>query len=489
MGQRSELLSDVATVHGPYARESLRRLVAEIDPDLSALVSIWPETYSHTLTESWAFGLPVIATDIGAIAERIRRHGGGFLIPVDDPGQAAKMVLDLVEDPASVEYLRRAVPRSAVRSRAAMAEDYRALYDEVSFGRAPATQLHVGYVVHGALGSHPGSAHVRVMRRLALAAADGRLRARQVTGDQIVRHDLADQLDVVLVQRDALNHEAQEVVAALRHQGTRLVVELDDDLLHDDASARMRLESAEHDLRRANLTELVTHADAVITSTAVVAERLAEFAVDDPVVVPNELDARLWLREVPADPPPARDELRVLYMGSRTHLDDLLLLEDAFRGLSEQVGRKVVLEVAGIADRFDGDGWFKRLHVPGELRNYPEFVRWLRVHRQRWSAAVAPLVDADFNHAKSDLKLLEYALLGLPVVASDVGPYRAAGHLAVLTANDPISWREALVATLTDLHAAQQRVQASAAHVIETRLLSPVNLERWLRSLAGSGSS
>ena len=37
--------------------------------------------------------------------------------------------------------------------------------------------------------------------------------------------------------------------------------------------------------------------------------------------------------------------------------------------------------------------------------------------------AVAPLEDNMFNHGKSNVKLLEYGMLGLPIIASPVGPY------------------------------------------------------------------
>ena len=39
----------------------------------------WPETYCHTLTELWASGIPVIGFDFGAVGERIRRSGAGWL--------------------------------------------------------------------------------------------------------------------------------------------------------------------------------------------------------------------------------------------------------------------------------------------------------------------------------------------------------------------------------------------------------------------------
>lgn len=66
--------------HGKYERKDFGARVAAIRPHFGAILSIWPETYCHTLTELWAAGVPVIATDMGAVGERIRAHGGGWLL-------------------------------------------------------------------------------------------------------------------------------------------------------------------------------------------------------------------------------------------------------------------------------------------------------------------------------------------------------------------------------------------------------------------------
>lgn len=74
-----ELLGRVVE-HGPYAREDFAAHVEAIRPDIAAVLSVWPETYCHTLTECWAAGLAVVGVDIGAVGERIREQGGGWLL-------------------------------------------------------------------------------------------------------------------------------------------------------------------------------------------------------------------------------------------------------------------------------------------------------------------------------------------------------------------------------------------------------------------------
>jgi glycosyltransferase involved in cell wall biosynthesis len=45
-----------------------------------------------------------------------------------------------------------------------------------------------------------------------------------------------------------------------------------------------------------------------------------------------------------------------------------------------------------------------------------------------WDVGIAPLADIPFNHARSDIKLKEYAALGVPWLASPVGPYVGLGE-------------------------------------------------------------
>ena len=69
-----------------YRREDLPELMRTIGPDVAALLSVVPETFSYTLSEMRQLGLPVIATRVGSLAERVRHEHDGWLI---DPSAEA----------------------------------------------------------------------------------------------------------------------------------------------------------------------------------------------------------------------------------------------------------------------------------------------------------------------------------------------------------------------------------------------------------------
>lgn len=313
---------------------------------------------------------------------------------------------------------------------------------------ADAPVLRLGYVVLGAAGVHPGSAHIRVTRRVNREVVAGRMSAEQV--DPLAVADGGKRLpyDVVLVQRDAVPASATApFLEAVRASGVRLVAEVDDDFFGDDA--RRRLLRAEYDQARIDSVEAVVRAaDAVIVSTEALSRVVRPFA-SEVVVVPNELDPEFWGDDLgpsaPREPwtggrPDAGGRVHALYMGSATHQDDLELLRPVFDGLITADGHPVVLDVVGVTG---GDpGWFERVDIPEG--HHPEFVRWLRGESGRWSVGLAPLADDPFNTSKSDLKFLEYTMMGLPTVASRSTSYATVPIHGGRTASTTDEWRRAI---------------------------------------------
>ncbi|HVH32795.1 MAG TPA: glycosyltransferase, partial [Tahibacter sp.] len=98
-----------------YAREELPQLIASLQPDAALLLPTVAETFSYTLSECWNLGLPVIATRVGALAERISDGVDGFLVAPDAAAVAARIAAFVARrgpDPAVRAALRNHAPRS-----------------------------------------------------------------------------------------------------------------------------------------------------------------------------------------------------------------------------------------------------------------------------------------------------------------------------------------------------------------------------------------
>src|SRR5690606_40037067 len=60
LGNCSEIFDDDRVIqHGSYLREEFIDYIEKINPHLGAVLSIWDETWCHTLTELWAAGVQI----------------------------------------------------------------------------------------------------------------------------------------------------------------------------------------------------------------------------------------------------------------------------------------------------------------------------------------------------------------------------------------------------------------------------------------------
>lgn len=92
---------------GQFKEKDLPMLVAEAQPDAALFLSVWPETFSYTLSQAYQFGLYPVAFDIGAPADRVRECGWGKLLPLELAKDAeaindALMELEIPEKPAKL---------------------------------------------------------------------------------------------------------------------------------------------------------------------------------------------------------------------------------------------------------------------------------------------------------------------------------------------------------------------------------------------------
>lgn len=337
-------------------------------------------------------------------------------------------------------------------------------------------RAHIGYIVHGAPGAHPGSAEVRVVRRIARGQSLGLFTATRIDPVRYATGDDLNRYDAVIVQRDVVTGELLEgVIARARQRDARLVFEVDDDFVTDEA--RLRLLAQEYDEPRLDaVRRLAAEADVVIVSTDPLAETMRPFARSI-AVIENALDPALWPAPAPA-PGSGREDgaTRVVYVGSATHSLDLAILRPVFEGLTDSAGRPIVLELVGVTGA--DEPWFSRLEIPAGAHSYPAFTAWLHAHRSRWAFGLAPLADVAFNASKSDLKFLEYSMLGFATIASDTPSYQGTGrHGAVVVPASTDAWRAAIVSLADDEARADRLAGTAASYVRSERMLG--DLAAW----------
>lgn len=127
--------------HGKYKREELPKLLQKNNINLVCNLSVWPETYSYTLTETIAAGIPVLSYDIGAVGERIKKYGYGWVVAKSD-GSITKKILEIVHNPEAYKQVMQCLKEYEIKTTRQMAKEYDLMYDVKNNNEFDISDLH-----------------------------------------------------------------------------------------------------------------------------------------------------------------------------------------------------------------------------------------------------------------------------------------------------------------------------------------------------------
>lgn len=280
--------------------------------------------------------------------------------------------------------------------------------------------------------------------------------------------------DVIVWQRIAMDERQVAAIADLaKRSGALTIYDLDDNLFDlDDAAERLayadKLKAVEKSLQVA---------DQAWCSTVELADRVSGIARHRPRVMANALDPGLW-GEAPASAEPDAGIHRLMYMGTRTHAADLGLLSQAMDLLEDRQPGRFKLDIVGVASEYPERPWMRVLQIPGHVgASYPAFVHWIRQQGAR-QLGVAPLLASPFNDCKSCIKVMDYAALGMPTLASDVAAYQPmqADVECFKADNDAVQWAAAIERACGDAALASRVLAGAAARIGATPFVEAVRL-------------
>ena len=236
-----------------------------------------------------------------------------------------------------------------------------------------------------------------------------------------------------------------------------------DDLLTDMAESNPFRKNVPAN-SRARLKFALERCDRLVASTEFLAETYRHF-IPDIKVVPNRLEQEIWLPLQSRKRTGSRP--RIGWAGGTTHQGDLQLLKE------------VIKQTRAEAD------WVFFGMCPDEIRpllaefhpfaNFADYPT--RLAALNLDIGVAPLAQIPFNQGKSNLRLLEYGVLSIPVVCTDIDPYR--GSPACCVANTADNWIAALRERIHDADAREREGNALRQWVQHGYLLEN-HLDEWL---------
>lgn len=262
----------------------------------------------------------------------------------------------------------------------------------------------------------------------------------------------------------------------LAKQGqARMVYEVDDDLLDIDPSNKPAWAFFSRPEIRDNIVRNIEVADLVTVSTAPLAEVVSKLN-SRVMVLPNCVPASLLDVERRVQ---FRERITLGWSGGASHTLDLAELGSSviqFMRRHPEVGLHVMGDAGAHAQLSKSLGG--RVRFTPWVESVPEFCKHID-----FDVSLAPLRPSVFNASKSHIRLLEAAALGIPVVASDFGPYAefvrhgSTGYLV----RRPHEWSKYLRNLLDVEHRAAMGKQArelARQHTIES------NIHLWERAYA-----
>jgi hypothetical protein len=183
------------------------------------------------------------------------------------------------------------------------------------------------------------------------------------------------------------------------------------------------------------MDDLVKFVDGIFASTEYLKDRLLPYN-PNVIVIPNGIDIEVW-DEVKVKKHPAylKDRINIGWVGGGNHFEDLELIERPIKEILKKhnharftiaIGNEIPFYFRNNKHiiAFDFKSWV-------DIDRYPSFIKSLHI-----DIGLAPLRDNFHNRAKSNLKWLEFSAMKVPMIGSDVEPYKKTTALIAKTEED-----------------------------------------------------
>jgi GT2 family glycosyltransferase len=271
----------------------------------------------------------------------------------------------------------------------------------------------------------------------------------------------------ILLQRQVDPTQLALIERYIRHSKAFRIYEIDDLITNIPVQSSRKKHFVEQKDLHKRFRKGIAMCDRFIVSTDYLAEQYKGY-IDDIAVVPNYIERARW-----GELKPNRrqgEKARVGWAGSVTHDGDLAQIFDVVKATAKEVD------------------WVFFGMCPDEIRPFvAEYYAGVKLDAYPGALAeldldlaVAPLEDVPFNHGKSHLRLLEYGVLGYPVICTDITPYRG-DYPVTRVPNRFKDWVDAIRGHVADRDELARRGDALRDYINANWILED-NLDVWAKA-------
>lgn len=262
-------------------------------------------------------------------------------------------------------------------------------------------------------------------------------------------------VDAIVIDRlwrpDISYNMAKSIVNDIRRCNAKFIYSFDDNFLDMPLHHGGWLTK-----EKKSIIEFFTNeADQVWVTTQALKDRISSYT-SRAVILQNCIDERL-VKQAPETEKETGKKITIGYMGTYTHDEDLRMIAEALVNILKRFRLQVELQVLGVTLKDETAALFSSLPVsfvraPTEFVEYTKFLPWYS-QKFKWDIAVSPLKSTTFNTCKSDIKFLDYAIVGAAGIFSNVPAYQNTvqhKQTGLLVDNEVQSWEAALTSLIED---------------------------------------
>lgn len=317
-------------------------------------------------------------------------------------------------------------------------------------------------VVLASHGDWHGCGHYRIIHPFQALESEGRLEGGLKDGNFHFTDVAGSQPDTVILQGAWGNPGILDEIRRIQDAvGAKVLLEFDDYLPNVPVRSMYR-QSMPRDLIKM-MRRAIERVDWLVVSTPVLAQEYSAFHPEIRVAY-NGLPKGIWGGL--SSQRRTGKKLRLGWAGGSSHTGDLAIIRALVKDMEDEVDWVFMgMQPEDIRCEF---------HPGVEISKYPAALAALNL-----DLALVPLEMNQFNRSKSNLRLLELGACGVPIICTDIEPYRC--DLPVTRVRNRYQdWEKAVREHLAEPEALARQGDALQAAVRQSWMLEGAFLDQWM---------
>lgn len=241
--------------------------------------------------------------------------------------------------------------------------------------------------------------------------------------NKLTEEHLEKGCDVLVVNRFAFYNPADEIYAWRDKYGFKLVIDIDDFWILEAGHILAPYWEA-NNVSNVIIDNMI-RADIVTCTHWRLAEHISVYN-QNVYILPNAIPMGFEQYNVDRI---YSDKVRLMWQGSITHIDDVAILRNPMKRISgdSHLSKKIQTVFGGYVPKMEDcdhmlSSFTCGLKLDTQIFNAMSSFDYFQIYNHA-DVCLIPLVENRFNKHKSNLKILEAAAAGLPVIVSHVDPY------------------------------------------------------------------